>query len=118
MPRLPRSSQIPGGRTLSGVDCIIGWVRAGAVRGHPQGLTHRIGGDRVAEKPAILLVEHRVTVPKEHEIIQIREPEPEELGTIEAAAELITTVARSRSFRRVHGLCRLASDQALLVQAR
>lgn len=68
--------------------------------------------------PIVSLVEHRVTVPREHEIIGLRELSEEEAKRIEKAADLITSVAISRPFRRLQGLSQTAASRVALVEAR
>lgn len=68
--------------------------------------------------PVVSLVEHRVTVPHEHEIIGLRELPEEEAERIDKAADLITAVATSRPFRRLQGLSQMAASRVALVEAR
>lgn len=72
----------------------------------------------VSATPIVSLVEHRVTVPRDHEIIVLRELSEEEATRIEKAADLITSVAISRPFRRLQGLSQTAASRVGLVEAR
>lgn len=63
------------------------------------------------------LVEHRVTVPGEHEILGLRELSDQDAADIKAADELIRRVASAHWFRRLRGLTNLSLNRIQLVEA-
>jgi hypothetical protein len=64
------------------------------------------------------LVEHRVTIPGEHEIIGLRELSEQESAAVEHDDDLIIRVASSRWFRRLKSLAALTSERVEAVEAR
>jgi hypothetical protein len=64
------------------------------------------------------LVEHRVTVPREHEIIGLRELSDHEAAAVDRDDKLIIRVASSSWFRRLRSVAALTSQRVEAVEAR
>jgi hypothetical protein len=70
------------------------------------------------QEAVALLVEHRVVVPGEHELSQVRELSDEELAEIRDASELIVAMGSSPGFRRLQQLTHLTLQRIEVVAAR
>ena len=65
-----------------------------------------------------MLVEHRVAIPGEHELTEVRVLDDDELTEIRKAADLIVAVASSPAFRRLQQLTQLMLARIDQVEAR